>query len=460
MTIQKTCVSTSPMTAVTLCLAAFATQTVAQTAVQPTPQEVDVAFRAVVANAGSIEARSRYATLLVQAGNFEGGIAALEGMLLSPDAPASVRVELAVLYYRLGSYASSEAYLRAALADPRLDASQKTGAETLLRDVVQRNRRSQLTGSVVLGLRSQSNPTAATDSGQVLYQGISVPRAPDGAPKSDVDANIWAKLDHVLDLDQQNEASVVSSLVAYANHYSSVSSYTAQPGNTKPFDLTVLAASTGIRFKPAPSTSPQLTLRPHLVFGGATANGNNFFTTSGIGIDSDYRVSETMLLAATYVRSNLSFANRSDIANSAQQGGNRQVLRLQGTVETGPNRFLMAELGYVDHDGNAVYTAYRGPELRFAYALSYPPPMLSVGLPWTTTVSASALRRDYRGADPVVDSTTIRQDTEWRLSLVNAIPLSRDVGLQLQLDYTKMPSTLPNYSFTNTSGALGVIWKY
>lgn len=443
-----------------LCLSIVAIPAWAQNAAPPSALEVDQAFREVIANASSVDARSRYATLLVQAGNFEGGIAALEGMLLSPDAPASVRVELAVLYYRLGSYASSEAYLRTALADPRLDAGQRPGAETLLRDVVQRNRRSQLTGSVVLGLRSQSNPTAATDSSQVLYQGVSVPRAPEGAPKSDVDANIWAKLDHVLDLDQQNEASVVSSLVAYANHYSSVSSYSAQPGNTKPFDMTVLAASTGIRFKPAPSTSPQLTLRPHLVFGGASANGTNFFTTGGIGIDADYRVSETMLLAGTYVRSNLSFTDRSDIANSAQQGGNRQVLRLQGTVETGPNRFLTAELGYVDHDGNAAYTAYRGPELRFVYALSYAPPVLSVGLPWTTTVSASAARRDYRGADPTVDRLTVRQDTEWRLSLVNAIPLSRDVGLQVQLDYTKMPSTVPNYSYTNTSGALGVIWKY
>lgn len=460
MTIQKTCVSTSPMAAVTLCLAAFGAPAMAQTPMQPTPQEVDLAFRAVVANAGSVEARSRYATLLVQSGNFEGGIAALEGLLLSPDAPASVRVELAVLYYRLGSYASCEAYLRSALADPRLDANQKMGAETLLRDVTQRNRRSQLTGSVMIGLRGQSNPTGAPDSGQVLYQGASVPRAQDGAPKSDVDANIWAKLDHVLDLDQQNETSVVSSLVAYANHYSSVTSYSAQPGNLKPFDLTVLAASTGLRFKPAPSTNPHWTLRPHLLFGGTSANGSNYFTNGGIGIDSDYRVSETVLLAGTYIRSNLSFASRDDIANSAQQGGTQQVLRLQGTVETGPNRFLTAELGYVDHDGNEPYTAYRGPELRFAYALSYPPPMLAVGLPWTTTLSASALRREYRGADPNVDKLTVRQDTEWRLSLVNTVPLSRDVGLLMQLDYTKLPSTLPNYSFTNTSGVLGVIWKY
>jgi hypothetical protein len=85
-------------------------------------------------------------------------------------------------------------------------------------------------------------------------------RGKDAGPKADVDTHFWGEVDHVLDFDKQNEASLVTSLVAYASHYNSVDSYTKQVGY-KPFDLTILAGSTGIRFRPMPAT--ELLIRPH-----------------------------------------------------------------------------------------------------------------------------------------------------------------------------------------------------
>jgi tetratricopeptide (TPR) repeat protein len=207
---NKTPVLNKHVTVMAVCLAALGTPAWAQTNSVPSQTEVDQVFRDVLANPSSIDIRSKYATLLVQSGNYEGGIAALEGLLLVPDAPANIRLELAVLYYRLGSYAMSEAYLRDALADPRLDAKQKNDAQSLLSDVTARNKTSRLSGMVMLGLRAQTNPTGATDNGTVLYQGLSVPRSPDFAPKSDTDVHAWALLDHVYDLEKQNEASTTT----------------------------------------------------------------------------------------------------------------------------------------------------------------------------------------------------------------------------------------------------------
>ncbi len=457
---KKAPVSTLRPSVLALCVAVLAVPALAQTASIPTQQEVDQAFRDVLANAGSVEAHSKYATLLVRSGNYEGGIAALEGLLLGADAPPSIRLELGVLYYRLGSYAASESYLRAALADLRLDPGQTSQAQSLLREVEQRNRSSQLSGSVMLGVRGQSNPTGASDSDMVYYQGVSVPRAKDGGAKSDTDTQIWGKLDHVLDLDKQNEASIVPSLVVFANHYNSVSSYSVQPGSTKPFDIAILAGSTGLRFKPSPANSPGLRIRPHLLFGSASANGNGYFTVGGLGIDGDYRSSEILVWGGTVESSRLSFSSRDDIPNSTLQGGNRQLMRLNATVETAANQFLIGELGYMDHDGNAQYTGFRGPQARLSYVVSYASPFSATGLPWTTTISGSGQQRDYRGADPTVDARTTRKDTEWHWSLLQSIPLARNVDLQVQLEYTNNASNLANYSYTNSSGTLGAIWKY
>ena len=446
---------------IALCLVAMAAPVFAQQSpMTPTPQDVEQAFQEVIGNAGSVEARSKYASLLVRSGNFEGGIAALEGLLIAPDAPASIRLELAVLYFRLGSYAISETYLRAAINDPRLDPQQKRQAESLLVEVIKRNQRSQLSGSLMLGVRSQSNPTAASDNDLVFYQGNAVPRGRDAGPKSDTDIHAWATLNHSYDLDQQNEASIVTSLVAFANHYNSVSSYSSDAGSGKPSDLALIAGSTGLRFKPMRLTNPALSIRPHLIFGSAAANGNSYYNAGGWGIDGDFRTSETTLWGASYENSRLAFSSRSDIANSAVLGGSRQSVKVFGSFETGVNRFLSAELGYVDFDGNAPHTAFKGPAARIAYTLTYPAPTSATGLPWTTTLSVNAQQRDYRGADATVDARTVRKDTEWRWSIVQVMPVTQDLSVQVQLDHTNTPSNIPNYTSTNTAGTLGVVWKY
>jgi hypothetical protein len=440
------------------CLGAMVTSAIAQNVGPPTQPEVEQAFREVISNASSLEARSKYATLLVRAGNFEGGIAALEGLLVSPDAPANMRVELAVLYFRLGSYAIAESYLRTAIDDPRLEPALKSQAESLLREVVQRNKTSQISGSLMIGVRGQSNPTSATDNSHVYFLGIPVARGIAAGPKSDVDVHMWGKLDHIFDLDAQNEAAVVTSFIAYANHYKSVDSYTKQIGYSKPFDLAILAGSTGIRFKPMAPT--ELTVRPHLIFGGAMANGSSYFTNNGFGVDGDYRTADSVTWGGAYENTKLSFSSREDMANSTLQDGTRQAIRLNASIETAPGRFLLAELAFTDHDGNASYTAYRGPQIRVSYLLSYDPPVGSSGLPWSTTVSGSTLLRNYRGADPSVNALTVRNDNEWRLSLVNHMPLTRDIAIQLQLEYSNTFSNISNFSNTNMSGSLGVIWKY
>jgi hypothetical protein len=458
---KKTPILATRLTGFALFLSTIAVQTYAQQiSSAPTPQEVERAFQEVIGKAGSAEAHSKYAGLLVRSGNFESGIAALESLLVAPDAPASIRVELGVLYFRLGSYAIAESYLRAAIDDPRLDPQQKRQAEFILREVVIRNQRSQLSGSLKLGQRSQSNPTSASDNASVYYQGVPVARSNDARPKQDTDLQAWATLNHVLDLDQQNEASVVTSLAAFANHFNSVTSYSSEQDSAKPSDIALIAGSTGLRFKPLRLTVPAFTVRPHIVFGSATANGSSYFNAGGWGVDGEYRTSETLLWGGNYENSRLAFSSRSDNANFAVLGGSRQTVRLFATKETTTNQFLTAELGYVDYDGNAPYTAYKGLQAKVAYALIYSAPTSATGLPWTTTLEVNVQQRDYRGADATIDPRTVRKDTEWRWTLVQVMPVTRDFSVQLQLDYVKTPSNIPNYTNTNTAGTLGVMWKY
>lgn len=423
-------------------------------------RQVDEAYREVLAKTDSMDARLKYASLLVQAGNFEGGIAALEGLLLSPNAPASIRVELAILYYRLGSYAMSETYLRAAIADQRLDNVLKKQAETMLLDVVKRNRVSALTGTLMVGLRSQSNPTTATGSNQILSNGILVMREDRARPKSDVDGQLWGKLDHVYDFDAQNEASLVTSLVGLMNHYASVDSYDYSPDNVKPFDLSTVQGSTGIRFKPSPSGFPNLTLRPHLLFGITQLNGSNYFTSGGLGLEGNYRISDRLTWSGLYAARRFSYADRSDIIDSALQTGVEHLAQVRATAEVGVNKVLVGEIGFVDHSAKRGEFEFFGPQAMLAYVVTYADPTAFTGHNWTTTLVGHLLQRSYRAADPAVDAITHRIDTVRKLTLQNVMPISRDVSLQLQLDYTDGSSNLPNYVYSNAASSISVFWNF
>lgn len=67
-------------------------------------QQYEEAFQELFRDPGNLEKTFKFAELAVKVGNYETAISALERMLLvNPNLPR-VRLELGVLYFRLGSY--------------------------------------------------------------------------------------------------------------------------------------------------------------------------------------------------------------------------------------------------------------------------------------------------------------------------------------------------------------------
>src|SRR6218665_3654968 len=171
-------------------------------------RQANDAFQQVLRQPQDLAGWSRYAQLMVEAGNYEGGIAALERLLLQPQASPDLRVDIAALYYRLGSYAAAEVMLDTALADSRLHADKRAFATALLADVRARGQRSQLQGVATLGWRHQSNPTYRSDAAQVLSAGELFPLPSEQRPAADNDLNAGLRLSHRYDLEPQNRAAL------------------------------------------------------------------------------------------------------------------------------------------------------------------------------------------------------------------------------------------------------------
>lgn len=456
----KACHSPEILAIKLLATALFCSSAWAQTAPNaPLQSQVEEAFRQTLQSPADGNATARYARLLEQSGNYEGAIAALERLLLDPNAPPSVRLDLGVLYYRLGSYDMAAGLLRRALDDPRLGPVERGQAETLLRDIGKRTQVSRLDGQVLLGLRAQTNPSSRTSRDTVLAGGAPV-AVPDALkPKSDTDLQLGLRLDHQYDLGRQNEAAIVSSLAAQIVKFSSSSGSTLQLNQADPYNLALVELTSGLRFKPSPTGLPGLSIRPHLIAATLSAQGHRYLSNHGLGLDAAYSLNERTLVDGGLEYRDVDYATRIDVPAANELGGPSKLLRVRLTRELAPGQLLSGELRAYWQRTDRRYHDNDSQEARVTYLHSYASPLKGGGL-WTTSVWGGLQRRAYDAADPVIDPNVARRDTEWRIGIGQTVPLSAAWSLLVQLEHVKTDSKLPNYDNKNTSLFVAASYRF
>jgi tetratricopeptide (TPR) repeat protein len=131
----------------------------------------DDAFQEMLRQPSNLDVLFKFATVAAQTGDIEGAISALERMLLvDPDLPR-IRLELGVLYYRLGSYEIARTYLE---TTPRVAATSpdvRIRAQQFVAVVEKRQGPSRLEGEVFGGFRYQSNANLGLATSSTLRFG-------------------------------------------------------------------------------------------------------------------------------------------------------------------------------------------------------------------------------------------------------------------------------------------------
>ena len=93
----------------------------------------DEAFKLSMQNPSDPATLAKFAELAIQVGDIEGAISALERLLLIDGEQADVKLELGVLYYRIGSIEAARMYLEAARTAKQASAEVRERAETFLK---------------------------------------------------------------------------------------------------------------------------------------------------------------------------------------------------------------------------------------------------------------------------------------------------------------------------------------
>ncbi len=165
----------------------------------------------------------RYADLANRAGNLEGAISALERLLLVDADQPKIKLELGVLYYRLGSYERARTYLESARASGRATNDTKQRATEFLAEVDRRTGKSRLSGDLLAALRYSTNANSGP-SGSVSSFGTGTVPTPNISGQPDFSAVAAAAIRHRYDLGRQDNGALETDLALYGSRQFQVSS--------------------------------------------------------------------------------------------------------------------------------------------------------------------------------------------------------------------------------------------
>ena len=128
-----------------------------------------------------------------------------------------VRLELGVLYFRLGSYEVARTYLESALRAPNLPPDVRSRAEQFMSQVVAQQKTSQLSGEAFMGLRYQSNANLgpATSNVRLFGQVANLNQQSLGSPDWGTVNSIQVR--HRYDLGLQDRSAIETQFTGYAN---------------------------------------------------------------------------------------------------------------------------------------------------------------------------------------------------------------------------------------------------
>ena len=404
------------------------------------------AYQEVLKDPGNLDKSFRFTQLAIERGDFEAAISALERMLITNPNLPRVRLELGVLYFRLGSYALAKSYLESAIKGEAVPPKVRERVGVFLAKINDLLSTSKVFGSVSAGLRYQTNANAGPSSSSVLLFGF--PAELDDAFTSQKDMNYFGALNlrHVYDLGTQEKTTLDTDLFVFAS----------KQFDQDQVDVLFVELVVGPRFRVASEESGNMLIRP-FVSGNVIHLGDDvLYASFGGGVEVSRQVNDGLGVTLRYDVRGKRYDNNTSRPNASNENGVEHSLQASAAISITPtvNAFARARLksrrARVDYEANREYGGLAG------LSVSYEPPVGNPSRRWLTSLSGEFSYVKHDAPYPAVSPTTRREDKKWDLRVQTNIPLSGLVSLGIGVTHTRINSNLPNFKQTNTAVAVSV----
>jgi hypothetical protein len=413
-------------------------------------KEQEALFQRILKNPADLDATFKHAEVSTALGDFEAAIGSLERMLFfNPNLPR-VRLELGVLYFRLGSYELSKAYFESAVTAPDTPAEVRAKVNAYLAEINKRLNPTQFSVFAQTGARYQTNANAGPDGSLVRVFGFDATldrqfvRAPDW--------NWFAQgiARHVLDFGNQSGDAWETTVAAYLSRHDRFTR----------LDTNLVDVQTGPRLALFAEQAQGWSFRPYVGATGVHLGGDYYLSAQTAGVSIAWSPSPGWNFEIGYERSRRDFNNTADYPTAEDQTG---MVDTGYFIAGGP--LLLGWTWYArgaiaQNDARVDWQSYDQRTLDLFLSYSFVLPWLGPERLITILPFAGILDADYDGPDALVDPNVVRKDLDRRVGIGIDVQLTKDVGFSARFQQSKTESTLPNYEMENRSVYFGPTLRF
>jgi hypothetical protein len=401
-------------------------------------------FQGILARPSDLNNTLQYAAQ-APATDIESAISTYEQLLFYNPNLSSVRFELGVLYYRLGSYEMARGYFQSALKMKDMTPELRVRAEELLAAVDKKLQPDQVTGYVQSGLRYQTNAAAGPGAQTVLASGLLFNKR--FAAQGDWNWFGAFGVNYVHDFENQNGDTFEVSSVGYD----------AQQFKLHQYDIGVLELRAGPRFGIPTDSVTGLSIKPYVVATGGQLSDAPYYGGLGGGLTVHAKIGEVALDPYVEIVQQ-SFRNLTLYPLASGMSG---TLSTYGLQASGP---VYAALSFqsralVAH-ANDNFTPYSYNSWADDIWLPWNFSPLGDGRTWTLIPTAGVSWWQYKAPDPTIDPTTTPRILEWRVGLGLEVPIWKLLVLGLLVQYRADVSNIPAFSMRDFSVTAGPTLRF
>jgi hypothetical protein len=421
-----------------------APQAAAQTAATPVAAvqyDYDALFQQMFRDPSNLEISFKFAEQAAARGDYEAAIGALERMLFfNPNLPR-VKLELGVLYFKLGSYDLARSYLQDAIKGGGVPDDIRAQVNAYLAEIVRRQSPYEFSGFAQFGGRWQSNANIGPDSllvraiGQDAILSNQFARAPDW--------NLFelAALQYIHKLNKRGDTFEMT-----------LTGYASQQQKFKQFDLGLVEVMVGPRIALTHDTSVKLYgIGNYVALGGA-----RYFESLGGGVSLRTPLAGFGLAEAYVERRHRSFYDSVNFPTASEQTGNLLTAALNTDLRFGFVRWT-TRLAFDRNEAKGLfdYNSYRRYSADIGLPFEFSVPFAGTQRQVIITPTAGFSDTRYDMPNFIVDPFVTRHDREVRVGGIFDVQLYQNFGLRTQVMQTWIDSNLPNFTMKNLSVAIG-----
>ncbi|MXN65861.1 hypothetical protein GR183_13185 [Stappia sp. GBMRC 2046] len=387
-----------------------------------------------------------YATVSVELEDFEAAIGTFERMLVFAPDLAQVRLELGVLYFRLGSFDTARVHLEVVREEAAANSELGDKASTYLEAIEKAEEPAKFGGAIVVGGRYQTNANAGPGDSLLNLNGFPVLLNQDASGTPDWNAFISGGVHGSLDLGNQGDL-FETDLLFYGSRYADIHR----------LDNELAELNFGPTFNMARFDLYNARLGVYGIVGGARLDNENYYGQLGGGAKFEYLPDiKSSLNARAEIRRRWFYDSFNYPTVSDRDGYQMlgkltyfyqltEMLQLRAQVM---GDYESAEVGYEESWELGVVA---GGTVTFAS------PINTLNYPWAFDLEAGYIRREYADPDNFNSFTQAERDNEFWLRGVLTLLVREDVAFAFTSEFHRLQSNYETRQYSNGLGMVSVV---